>query len=54
MKKNCCEAKSDQDVIVSTDFVEEQLRNDFWREASGPFMKRHRFTEAKVVDWRVP
>lgn len=37
MKKNCSEAKSDQDVFVSTDFVEERLRNDFWREASRPF-----------------
>lgn len=37
VKKNGCEAKSGQDVIISTDFVEERLRNDFWREASRPF-----------------
>lgn len=37
MKKNRYEAKSDQEVMVSTDLVEKRLRNDFWREASLPF-----------------
>ncbi|WP_273793005.1 helix-turn-helix domain-containing protein [Brucella anthropi] len=37
IKKNCCEAKSDQDIVVSTDWVEACQRNDFWREASRPF-----------------
>lgn len=37
IKNNRREVSSTDEVLVSTDLVEDRLRSDFWREVTRPF-----------------